>query len=151
MTMTDYQAQADANARAKTEQTKEYIKFGIKITLLILAAIIVIIWGWKLATPAYNLHAAETEKRIKVEDARAERDSAVLLAEGEVNRARGIAEANDIIAGSLTPEYLQYEFIRNFANNKEQIIYVPTEAGIPILEAGRAVDPDAPANVDQGE
>lgn len=87
-----------------------------------------------------NLKRAEFEKKIRIEEARALRDSASLLAEAEITRSRGVAKANQIIAGSITPEYLRYFYIQQLTEVEGlggKIIYVPTEAGLPILEAGR--------------
>lgn len=63
------------------------------------------------------------------------------LADAEIARARGVAEANKIIGDSLkgNDAYLKYLWITDVAgtNNKPAVIYVPTEANMPILEAGR--------------
>ena len=85
-----------------------------------------------------NLRQQEWEKRITVESARAKKDSAVLEAEAEVERARGVAKANEIIAGSLqgNEAYLRYLWIDKLSDN-QNVIYVPTEAGLPLLEAGK--------------
>ncbi|MEI2416187.1 hypothetical protein V8Z80_08380 [Orrella sp. JC864] len=85
---------------------------------------------------------AEANRQIKVREAQAARDAAELLAQAEVLRAKGVAEANKIVADGLGgPEgYLRYLYIEGLkeANaSGAQIIYVPTEAGLPILEAGR--------------
>ena len=86
-----------------------------------------------------NLRQQEWEKRIAIEEARAARESAELYAEAEIARARGVAEANAIIADGLQgkEEYLRYLWINQLTNNPHQVIYVPTEAGIPLLEAGK--------------
>ena len=34
--------------------------------------------------------------------------------------------------------YLRYLWINKLGENDQDVIYIPTEAGIPILEAGRA-------------
>ena len=47
----------------------------------------------------------------------------------------GIAEANKIIAGSITTEYIRYKFIEGLNDGNTEVIYVPTEANLPILEA----------------
>ncbi len=60
--------------------------------------------------------------------------SAIKDAEIEVARAKGIAEANNIIADSLSLEYIQYKFIEGLNDGNTEVIYVPTEANIPILE-----------------
>jgi hypothetical protein len=59
----------------------------------------------------------------------------------EVERAKGVASANKIIGDSLKDNeaYLRYLWIADMTNNKApSVIYVPTEANIPILEAGRS-------------
>jgi len=58
-------------------------------------------------------------------------------AEIEVARANGIAQSNKIIAGSIDETYLHYLWITGLQKNSMQVIYVPTEANIPIMEAGR--------------
>lgn len=82
---------------------------------------------------AARLAQAESEKKIMIEGAKAEVESAKLR-----------ADAIQIVgkASKDFPEYRQQEFIGAFAEalkegNIKQIIYVPTEAGIPILETSR--------------
>ena len=95
-----------------------------------------------------NLRQQEWEKKILIEQARAENESATLKAEArikqataegeaEVVRARGVAEANKIIANSLqvNEAYLRYLWIDKLSDN-QNVIYVPTEAGLPLLESG---------------
>lgn len=84
---------------------------------------------------------AESSKKIAVESAKAALESAKLLADAEVARARGVAEANRIIGDSLkgNEAYLRYLYISNLneadKNGNIKTIYIPTEAGLPILEA----------------
>lgn len=118
----------------------------LAVVVLIVAAVILIFWGW----PQYKVYSqdlrgqaalveAESSRRIAVLEATAARDSAVMLAAAEVERARGVAEANEIIGDSLkgNEAYLRYLFIEAFKLTSNQTIYIPTEAGMPILEAGR--------------
>lgn len=56
-------------------------------------------------------------------------------AEIEIERAKGIAEANQIIAESISDGYLQYRFIEGLNDGNTEVIYVPTEANLPLLEA----------------
>ena len=63
------------------------------------------------------------------------KESAKLKADAEVLRAKGIAEANEIIAGSITEEYIRYKFVEGLNDGNTEVIYVPTEANLPILEA----------------
>jgi regulator of protease activity HflC (stomatin/prohibitin superfamily) len=86
-----------------------------------------------------ELAKANYSKQVAVQEANAKKDSATLLAEAEVMRARGVAQANKIIGDSLkdNESYLRYLWISEMKETKDQIIYVPTEANLPILEAGR--------------
>lgn len=95
------------------------------------------ITGWLAVAPEYRLHKATIEKRILVEQARAEADAAIEQARGEVERAKGTAEANQIVADSITEPYLRYLYVNNLGKTSNQVIYLPTEAGLPILEAQR--------------
>ena len=94
-----------------------------------------------------ELAKANYSKQVAVQEANAKKDSAVLLADAEVSRAEGVAKANKIIGDSLkdNESYLRYLWISEMAQTHDQIIYVPTEANLPILEAGRGlVKPAAP-------
>lgn len=96
------------------------------------------VWNAETAGEA-ELAQASSNRRIAVLEAQAKLDSAKMFADAEVLRARGVAQANKIVADGLGgPEgYLRYLYINNLQDSKGQIIYVPTEAGLPILEAGR--------------
>ena len=58
-------------------------------------------------------------------------------AEIEIARANGVAQSNKIIAGSIDETYLHYLWITGLQKNNMQVIYVPTEANIPIMESSR--------------
>ncbi len=96
------------------------------------------VWQQGLGGQA-ELKRAVFNRQITVEEARATLESADLLNKAEVLRARGVAEANEIIAGGLGgPQgYLRYLYIQQLAKRKGDTIYIPTEAGLPILEATR--------------
>lgn len=111
------------------------IEFGLMA--LVPALVIALIVGFVGIMPEWRLHRASVEKRILVEQARAEADSAVEYKRAEITRAEGVAEANLIIANSIDEQYLRYLFVNNLGNTSNQIIYVPTEANLPILEALR--------------
>lgn len=88
-----------------------------------------------------ELLEAESSKKIAVESAKAQLEAAKLLSDAEVERAKGVAEANKIIGDSLknNESYLRYLYLNNLqqAEKNSTVIYVPTEAGLPILEAGK--------------
>lgn len=94
---------------------------------------------------AAKLAEAESSRQILIQEAHAKMESAKMLALAEVERAKGVAEANKIIGDSLkdNDEYLRYLWIHNLEAGNNSVIYIPTEAGLPILEAGKRRMPEA--------
>lgn len=86
-----------------------------------------------------KLAEANQSRQILITNAKAKEEAAVYDAQAEVNRAVGVAKANKIIGQGLknNDEYLMYLYIQNMHQSKNQIIYIPTEGGLPVLEAGR--------------
>lgn len=83
---------------------------------------------------------AEANRKIAILEAEAKQQAAKSLAAAEVERAKGVAEANKIIGASLhdNEAYLRYLWVSALEGSGQmQVVYVPTEAGMPILEAGR--------------
>ncbi len=94
------------------------------------------VWRQSLDGKA-ELQKAEYTRQVAVLEAQAKMDSASKLAEAEIERAKGVAEANRIIGDSLkdNPRYLQYLYITGLQEGSEKgnrTIYVPTEGGTPI-------------------
>lgn len=132
----------------------------VKIIVGVIVGVLIIIGLMMVFGPRYrlykqdlqgqaNLRQQEWEKKILIEQARAENESATLQAEAkikqetakaeaEIIRAGGVAKANTIIADSLkgNESYLRYLWIDKISDNPN-VIYVPTEAGLPLLEANR--------------
>lgn len=94
-----------------------------------------------------QLLEAESAKKVQIEDARGLSEASELQAKAKVNiakaeaqaeieRAKGVAEANRIIGESLkgNSEYLRYLQIDAIRNSKGEKVYIPTEAGLPIIE-----------------
>jgi hypothetical protein len=97
------------------------------------------VWSQEMEGKA-EFAKAEQNRRIKIEEAKANLEAEKLNAQAEVERAKGAAEAIKIENGSITPTYIQYLWVRQQnANSENKIIYIPTEAGLPILEAGRMI------------
>lgn len=96
------------------------------------------VYSQRLAGEA-ALAEAQSSRQVAILEARAKKESAVSLAEAEVIRAEGAAKANQILQNSLGgPEgYLRYLQIQALEDSKAQLIYVPTEAGLPVTEARR--------------
>ena len=113
----------------------------------ILAAIVFV--GCFVAIPYYNVWQqemsgkaefakAEQNRKIKIEEAKANLEAEKLNAQAEIERAKGAAEAIKIENGSITPAYIQYLWVRQQSNlNDKTVIYIPTEANLPVLEASR--------------
>lgn len=114
--------------------------------VLFIGLIVLMMWG----CPNYNvwqqekagqasLAEATYSKQIIEREAEARKLAAVYDAEAEIIRAEGMAKAMEIENGQLTPTYVQYLWIRLLTErgNGDQIIYIPTEAMLPVLEAKR--------------
>jgi regulator of protease activity HflC (stomatin/prohibitin superfamily) len=125
----------------------------IGLIILVLAAVLV-------GMPSYNVFAsrmageasysrAQQDRRIRVLEAQAELDSAKLKAQAEIELAKGTDTSNRIMAQSLggPDNYLRWSYIHMLqetaGKGDRQVIYLPTEAGMPLLEASRHA---APAN-----
>lgn len=105
---------------------------------ILVLSLLAVAFGWPVysvwragMTGQASLRRAEQEKQIQIEQAKAEVESAKLR-----------AEAIELIgeAAQKYPEYRAQEFIGAFAEalnrgNVQQIIYVPTEGNIPVIES----------------
>jgi regulator of protease activity HflC (stomatin/prohibitin superfamily) len=122
----------------------------ITICGIIVAALIAAVMG---GCPRYNVYSAHmageaelsqatANRQIAVQEAQAKREAATELAKAEIERDKGVAGANSIIADSLkgNDAYLRYLWITEVAaggKDTKTVVYVPTEANLPILEAGK--------------
>ena len=86
-----------------------------------------------------ELAKAEQNRQIKVQEAKAEEEAAKSLAQAEITRAEGKSKANEILVKSLggPQNYMQFLWVDAMKNGQNQTIYVPTEANLPVTEAGR--------------
>jgi len=118
--------------------------FVVAALVLLVGAIVGGCWG----CPNYNVYSskkagearlreAESSRKIAILEAEAKKVSAKQLAEAEVERAKGVAEANKIIGESLkgNESYLRYLWIQGLQDGTSEVIYIPTETNLPILEA----------------
>jgi len=96
------------------------------------------VWTKEMSGKA-DLAEAEWSKQILIEEAKAEMESADWKAQSEVIRAQGVADANKIIGDSLkgNDAYLRYLWIQGLHDGSSEVIYIPTEGNLPILEATR--------------
>lgn len=122
--------------------------------LVIVVFVIIVIIGavFAFVRPWYNVWSQEMEgkaefakaeqnRKIKIEEAKANLEAEKLNAQAEIERAKGAAEAIRIENNSITPTYIQYLWVRQQGENgNKTVIYVPTEANLPILESTRNLD-----------
>lgn len=121
----------------------------LKSAAWIVGAIILIVVAMAFIMPWYNVWSQEMEgkaefakaeqnRKIKIEEARANLEAEKLNAQAEIERAKGAAEAIRIENGSITPTYIQYLWVRQQSDlSNKTVIYVPTETNLPILESTR--------------
>ena len=147
-----------------TEKTDNYSGGQAKVVNIVLTfsgLFIFIIGIWMAFHPIYSVWSAkkageaeyaqaDQNRQITIVEAQAANEAATSKAlatikiaqaeaQAEVERAKGVAQANAIIGDSLkgNEDYLRYLYITGLTGKASQIIYVPTEAGLPILEAGK--------------
>lgn len=121
----------------------------VKKVLLVIVLVVALIVSMAFILPWYNVWSQEMEgkaefakaeqnRKIKIEEARANLEAEKLNAQAEIERAKGAAEAIKIENGSITSTYIQYLWVRQQSNlSNKTVIYVPTETNLPILEATR--------------
>jgi predicted aminopeptidase len=118
--------------------------------ILSVFVLLVLITLGMVGCPSYNVYNqkmegqailahAQSSREVAVAEAKAKMESAALLAQADTIRAHGVARSNEIIGKSLRENeaYLKWMWISDLKDSKNQIIYVPTEAQIPILEASK--------------
>ncbi|MDR3196387.1 MAG: hypothetical protein LBU34_00840, partial [Planctomycetaceae bacterium] len=149
-----------------------------KVVLVIAVAFFAFIFGYPAYNVWYlsmegkaQLKKAEQDRQIMVQEAQATFDSSSLLAEAavvkakgeaqaiierakgeaqaKVENAKGEAEANQLIAASVKFDYNIYLWIKALNNGRNSVVYVATEAGIPlpVTEAGKRFDAESPQTI----
>ena len=120
-----------------------------KLGILAAIVFVAIVVGCFVTIPYYNVGQqemsgkaefakAEQNRKIKIEEAKANLEAEKLNAQAEIERAKGAAEAIKIENGSITPAYIQYLWVRQQSNlNDKTVIYIPTETNLPVLEVSR--------------
>jgi len=125
------------------------------IVVGIVGFIALLMWGiptysvWKRGLEGQaELKQAEWNRQILVREAEAKKEAAKSLGAADIERAKAAAEANRIIGDSLKKNeaYLRYLWIQGLQDGNSEVIYIPTEANLPILEATRLPG----GNIDNG-
>lgn len=121
----------------------------VKLVVKVIGGIVTFFVVMAFVRPWYNVWSQEMEgkaefakaeqnRKIKIEEARANLEAEKLNAQAEVERAKGAAEAIKIENGSITPTYIQYLWVRQQSDLSDKtVIYIPTESNLPLLESTR--------------
>lgn len=121
----------------------------VKLVVKVIGGIVAFFVVMAFVRPWYNVWSQEMEgkaefakaeqnRKIKIEEARANIEAEKLNAQAEVERAKGAAEAIKIENGSITPTYIQYLWVRQQSDLSDKtVIYIPTESNLPLLESTR--------------
>lgn len=131
-------------------EDKKLTKGIIKWTTLSIITVFSLVVVGMVGCPQYEVYCktkdgeaalkeAESSRQIQQLEALATKNSAADLAAADTIRAHGVARSNQIIGNSLkdNPEYLHWLWIDNIEKNPNAVIYIPTEANLPILESSR--------------
>lgn len=134
-------------------------KLIVRVIVCAITGILLVSGGCMFGWPQYKvwqqnkegeaeLAKAEQNRQIKVQEAKAEEEAAKSLAQAEVTRAEGKSKANEILVKSLggPQNYMQFLWVDAMKNGQNQTIYVPTEANLPITEAGRMMQSSQSSN-----
>lgn len=125
--------------------TPSLVKLVVKVVGGIVAFFVVMafvrpwynVWSQEMEGKA-EFAKAEQNRKIKIEEARANLEAEKLNALAEIERAKGAAEAIKIENGSITPTYIQYLWVRQQSDLSDKtVIYIPTESNLPLLESTR--------------
>lgn len=118
--------------------------FLVLVGIIVVAAFMFVgpyyrVWSQEKRGQA-DLAEARFNRQIAVEEADARAESARIESKGRLDAAKFEAQSNEALIDSLggDPERLiSFRMIDQLA--KANVVYIPTEAGMPILEAGRSV------------
>jgi ATP-dependent protease ClpP protease subunit len=130
-----------------TKQKRKNISMNVKMIITGTAAAvlgIVILFALASGVRYYKVWSQEMIGKAKLAEAGQTRQIQIEQARGELEASKLRAEAIQIMgeAAQRYPEYRQQEFMAAFGEalregNIQQIVYIPTEANIPIMEANR--------------
>ncbi len=128
------------------EHETNWILVWSLVALVILILVAIWMWIW----PTYNVWASAMKGKADLEQAHYEQEIAVAQAKSrlnaaEMNKKAAIVEAEAVseqirkIGENLSKHdlYLKWQWIKMMEERDGETIYVPTEAGLPILEATR--------------
>ena len=110
----------------------------VVVSVIVGFALLLFVW------PQYKVWQQGMSGQARLAEAKQSKQIAIETAQAELDSAKLRSEAIKVIGETAKqyPEYRNQEFIGAFGDalregKIQQIIYVPTEANIPVLEAGK--------------
>lgn len=142
---------------AELKSVKHWVKVAGRSIALIIVVIFAVMLTSRIVGPKLNLYKSNTEKQAVIKEQEAISEAEVFAAEKRVIAARaeaearvieaqGIADAQELIASTLTDEYLQWRYYEVLATTDNQIIYVPIDGDLPVTEATRTMPTTPPTD-----
>ena len=117
--------------------------------ILLVILLVLLIWGMAALLRVYgvwsahkvgqaDLARAQNDQQIQVARAKGRLQASELNKEAEIIDATAVSKSVEIIGTALHNNhgYLQWKWIHMMENTDNSVIYVPTEASLPLLEAG---------------
>lgn len=122
------------------EQIMDF-KDAMKLGGAVVGTLVLGLAAYLFIAPMYNVYSSRMAGEAALARSEAEKKVIVETAKGELEASKILAEAIETVgaAAQKYPEYREQEFIRSFGMALEdgdvKLIFVPTEANIPIIKA----------------
>lgn len=141
---------SEISCSVDTQVVTEYFKWNLWIIIplallgLVVASMIVFpiynVWASRKSGDA-ELAEANSAEQVAIAKARARLNAAEMNKEAEIVEAQAVSISINTIGKALqeNDSYLRWQWIKMMDKTKNATIYVPTEANLPILEAGRSI------------
>lgn len=119
---------------------------GIAMSVAIVGILLFILFGYPVWNVWSSRKAGEAElqeamnyQKIQIAEAQSRLDAAEINKEAAIIEAQAVAAQVREIGAQLTQHdlYLRWQWIKMMEDRDGETIYVPTEANLPILEAGK--------------
>ena len=122
-----------------------WVFIGLFIAIALVAAWMAVYPRWRVWADKKRGEATLAEanyaQQVAIADARARKEAATLNKDAEIIDAQAVAISVETIGKALhnNEGYLRWQWIKMMGHTDSDVIYVPTEAGLPILEAGKRI------------
>lgn len=126
-----------------TEETREALRENLSKRGILVEDLMVT--GLKLPVKFREAIERKLEQEQKARQKEFELDQAKKDAEIEIARAEGAAKSQEIVRSTLSKAYLQYLWIKTL-NDNPNVIYVATEANMPVFRTAPEPTVKSPAN-----